>query len=126
MSRIFLDANILLEILFSRKLSNKCEALVSGPNNTYAISALTIHIVWYMAERYKLPTAPVDDLLSVWEVLSVTDKTIEAARKRYDGKDFEDCLQAICAEAGNCNEIITIDSKFKEHSNTNLPVMTLK
>jgi predicted nucleic acid-binding protein len=87
---------------------------------------LTIHIVWYMAERYKLQTKPVDDLLSVWEVLDITDQTVQVAKQRYDGRDFEDCLQAACAEAYGCDEIVTIDAGFKLNSKTNVPVTVLK
>ena len=126
MKQVFLDANILLEILLNRKLANKCESLIRDPSNKYAISSITVHIVWYMAERYKLQTQAIDDMLSVWIILPVTDHTVQIARNRYDGKDFEDCLQAACAEAGNYEEIITVDKHFKAHSHTNLPVTVLE
>jgi predicted nucleic acid-binding protein len=79
-----------------------------------------------MAERYKVQTEVVDNLLSVWEVLPITEKTTYIARIRYDGKDFEDCLQAISAEEAMCDEIITIDSHFKDYSHTELPVLVIK
>ena len=126
MKRIFLDANILLEILFDRKLAAECRSLVSSPSNEYAISVITVHIVWYMAEKYKLQTQLIDDLLSVWVILPVTDQIIQVSRGRYNGKDFEDCLQAACAESGNYDEIITIDKHFQVHSHTELPVTVLR
>lgn len=122
MIRSFIDANVLLEILFARKLSAQCEQLLSSPAKEYAISALTLHIVWYMAERYKLSPANVSDMLSVFTILPLTEDTIELASKRYDWKDFEDCLQAACAETNDCQEIITIDKLFQEYSHTSLPV----
>ncbi len=126
MKHVFIDANVLLEILFDRKLSDKCQSLIQDPDNQYSISALTVHIVWYMAERYKVNTEAVDSLLSVWEVLPITEKTTSTARIRYDGKDFEDCLQAISAEEAVCDEIITIDGHFKDYSHTELPVLIIK
>jgi predicted nucleic acid-binding protein len=124
MKRIFLDANILLEILFDRRLAAECRSVVN-PSNEYAISVITVHIVWYMAEKYKLQTQLIDDLLSVWVILPVTDQIIQVSRNRYDGKDFEDCLQAACAESGNYDEIITIDKHFQTHSHTELSVRVL-
>jgi predicted nucleic acid-binding protein len=122
MSRVLLDANVLLEILFERRLAGKCQRLLRDPSREYAISAITVHIIWYMAERYKFPASSVDDLLSTWIILPVTEPIIDTARGRYDGKDFEDCLQAACAEAGLCKEIITIDKHFKAHSHSRLAV----
>lgn len=126
MKSIFLDTNILLEILFNRRLASKCESVVRDKSNKYAVSVITVHIVWYMAERYKLPIELTDDFLSVWDVLPATNQTLQQARIKYDGKDFEDCLQAACAEASNCAEIITIDKHFKSYSHTQLPVKVLK
>lgn len=125
MKRSFIDANILLEILFARKLSPECEQLLSDPSKTYAISALTLHIIWHMAERYKLSPTNVSDVLSVFTILPLAENTVELASERYGGKDFEDCLQAACAETNDCQEIITIDKHFQEYSHTSLPVVVV-
>lgn len=122
MKRSFVDANVLLEILFARRLSAQCEQLLSDPSKVYAISALTLHIIWYMAERHKLSPANVGDMLSVFTVLPLDEDAIELATKRYDGRDFEDCLQAACAETNDCQEIFTIDKHFQEYSHTSLTV----
>ncbi|HUB94051.1 MAG TPA: PIN domain-containing protein [Verrucomicrobiae bacterium] len=122
MTRTLVDANVLLEVLFARKLSIQCEQLLSDPIKEYTISALTLHIIWYMAERYRLPSDNVADVLSVLTILPISDDTIALANKWYDGKDFEDCLQAACAETNDCQEIITIDKHFQEYSHTSLPV----
>src|ERR1039458_9446080 len=122
MKRVFLDANVLLEILLNRARAAKCESLIRDPSNEYAISALTVHIVWYMAERNRLQTEQIDELLSVWIILPVNEQSVKLARGRYDKKDFEDCLQAACAELRNFDEIVTIDKNFHSHSHTTLPV----
>jgi predicted nucleic acid-binding protein len=122
MSRSFIDANVLLEILFARKLAAQCEQLLGSPSKVYAVSALTLHIIWYMTERYKLSPANVSDVLSVFTILPLTEDAVELASKRYNGKDFEDCLQAACAETNDCQEIITIDKHFQEHSHSTLTV----
>ncbi len=114
MRRSLIDANMLLEILFNRRLSYKCEQLLSDPTKEYAISDLTLHIIWYMAERHKLSSVNIVDILSVLSVLPLFEDAIALANKRYDGKDFEDCLQAACAETNDFREIITIDKHFQE------------
>jgi predicted nucleic acid-binding protein len=122
MKRLFIDANVLIEILLDRRLSQQCIQMLEDTSQQYVISALTVHIVWYIAEKYSLNQSKVDEMLSIWEVLPVTANSTKAARERYNGKDFEDCLQAVCAEAGDCDLIVTIDKKFQRHSRTNLPV----
>lgn len=123
MNRSFIDANVLLEILFARKLAAQCEQLLGNPSKVYVVSALTLHIIWYMAERYNLSPANISDVLSVFTILPLAEETVELASGRYDGKDFEDCLQAACAETNDCQEIITIDKHFQEHSHSVLPVI---
>jgi predicted nucleic acid-binding protein len=120
--RTFIDANVLLEVLLNRQLAEQCISILSDPSGQYGISALTVHIVWYIAERYKLDKDRVDGTLSPWEILPIASHTLKAARSRYDGKDFEDCLQAVCAEEEGYDEIVTIDKNFRRHSNTILPV----
>jgi predicted nucleic acid-binding protein len=126
MGRSLIDANVLLEILFARRLMNKCEQLLSDPSKEYAISALTLHIIWYMAERHKLSSSNIIDMLSVLTMLPLSEDAIALSNKRYDRKDFEDCLQAACAETNDCQEIITIDKHFQEHSHTSLPVLMVE
>jgi predicted nucleic acid-binding protein len=123
MNRSFIDANILLEILFARKLSAQCEQLLSDPSKEFTISALTFHIIWYLSERHNLSRSHVADMLSVFTILPLTEETIELAGERYDGKDFEDCFQAACAETNDCREIITIDKNFQKYSHTSLTVI---
>jgi predicted nucleic acid-binding protein len=120
------DANVLLEILFARRLLDQCEHLLSDPSKEYAISALTLHIIWYMGERHKLSSDHIIDMLSVLTILPLAEDAIALANKRYDGKDFEDCLQAACAETNHCEEIITIDKHFQEYSHTLLSVLMVE
>lgn len=126
MKRIFIDANILIEILMSRRLANNCVLMLQDASRQYTISALTVHIVWYIAEKYSIDQKLVDEILTGWEILPITQDIIKSARERYDGKDFEDCLQAVCAEVGDCESIITIDKQFQQHSSTNLSVILIQ
>jgi predicted nucleic acid-binding protein len=66
------------------------------------------------------------DMLSALVTLPITKQAILVANQRYDMKDFEDCLQATCAETNDCQEIITIDKHFQEYSYTTLPVVIVE
>lgn len=121
-----LDANIVIEVLMNRKKANACLEIIENYPKNHTISSLTIHIIWYFAEKYKLPKNQVEKLLGVWaNTLSLNDLVIQLAQKRYDGNDFEDCLQAASAEIGGCDEIITLDKNFQTRSKTKLKVTVL-
>lgn len=124
-AKTLLDANVLLEILLDRSLAPQCTQLLLTGTGQFAISALTVHIVWYIAERYHLDTAGVSEFLTQWEIVPISQEATALAQKRYDGKDFEDCLQAASAETSDCDCIVTIDKKFLQHSHSTLPVTVI-
>jgi predicted nucleic-acid-binding protein len=120
--RTLLDTNVILEILLNRRLASQCLKLLEDTSCQYGISVLTVHIVWYIAEKYKLDQSKVDDSLSAWEILPMTAQTIKKAQQRYSGEDFEDCIQAVCAEEAEYSSILTIDKNFRQRSATLLSV----
>ncbi len=120
--RVFLDASFLMEIIMARQKQTVCIKVLKGIRGTYFVSALTPHICYYFREKYKLDRAPIDNLLADLGVLPIDQSMVRVAQNRYDGKDFEDCLQAACAEAGGCAEILTLDKNFQNNSGTKLKV----
>ena len=125
MNQTFVDANVLLEIILDRRLARQSNAVLRDISKSYVISALTVHIVWYIAERYRSDRKVVDDVISAFTIAPVTGRTVSVARLRYSGKDFEDCIQAVCAEESGCRQIITIDKNFQKYSATTLPVSVI-
>lgn len=123
MSRVLVDANILMEILFQRSKMKRVSKLLRDPAHEYFISTLTVHILYYFAERDKnISWDFVAELIGICGQLPVSLSAVGLAQQRYDGRDFEDCLQAAVAELGGCREILTLDTHFKECSNTKLVV----
>ncbi len=84
-----------------------------------------MHILYYFAEVEGIDRAFVARLADLADRLPITAAMVTKAQERYKGKDFEDCLQAACAEAGGCEEIITLDKRFAKDSSTKLRVRVI-
>ena len=131
--RLFLDTNIIVDLLDIRR-SNSAFSLkvleVAVFNNfEIAISEDILTTVYYVTKkeiaRKKLLSffEMIDDEFNVLNFKKgVVKKAIKLCQK--NGKlDFEDVLQAVCAEKNNCDMIITNDKKFPQ---LKIPVMTIK
>ena len=122
MRRIFIDTSVFMEVLFGRQGIEKCVSLLSVEDATYYGSTLSAHILYYFGEKGDRTSGEIEAVLNLGKLLPLEVSSVNLARQRYRGADFEDCLQAACAEGGNCDEIITLDKNFKYHSRTSLKV----
>ena len=116
MTKLFLDANILLEVMMVRSKLKKIGRILHEPKYEFYVSTLSVHILYYFAELEGIERSFVKKL---------TTDMVTKAQDRYDGKDFEDCLQATCAEAAGCDEILTLDKNFAKNSATKLKVIVI-
>ncbi len=127
-TKLFIDANILLEIMFTRSKMQQVSTLLHDDRFEFYISSLTVHILYYFAEVEKVDREWVKNLAGLAAWLPITTAMVEEAQRRYavtGGKDFEDCLQAACAEFSDCAGIVSLDKRFGRHSATKLPVDVL-
>lgn len=116
MNEIFLDANILMEILFQRSKYSQIKDIFGNYSNFY-ISFLTVHILMYYTEIEKLEPANTWKLLENLTILENNQNTFDFAKKIYDGKDFEDCLQVATCLNNNTKNFLTLDKNLaKKHS----------
>lgn len=105
---IFVDANVLLEVILKRAKADICEAyLSSGPDK--AISILTLDLVMYFIERDKIHWEPVKHFLESFVWLPVTDADAQWAYVNFKGDDFEDAIQVACALREGCERFATLD-----------------
>jgi predicted nucleic-acid-binding protein len=125
MSRLFVDANILMEIMMSRSKTEQISTIFHNSEYEFFISTLTVHIMYYFAEVESIERSFVRKLVDLAQHLPVNEKMIALAQQRYSGKDFEDCVQAACAELTGCNEILSLDKKFHQNSGTKLKVILI-
>jgi len=125
MTNTFIDASVLMELMFKRQ---KFEAVVNSltePDKRFYATGLSVHLLYHFGQKAGLSTEVIAKTAALAEILPLDGSTVKLAQLRYTGKDFEDCLQAACAEAGKCDEIITLDRNFKKHSGTKLKVTVL-
>jgi predicted nucleic acid-binding protein len=123
---IFVDANVIIEVLLNRRRRRICEKSLSIPSATYHLSALSVHLVYHFCELDRVDPGLAKLVIDRLNILPVTAADVSMAQSRYKGKDFEDCLQASCAEANQCGEILTLDGSFAKLASAKLPVKVIR
>ena len=125
LERIFIDASVVFDVAFWRNKADRAAICLANPAADFVISPITIHLLYYFCERDNYATKQVQAFLDEFEVAPLTQAMVRVAQNRYPGRDFEDCLQAACAEAAGCDKIVTADTNFERDSGTRLPVIVL-
>ena len=129
--RVFLDTNVIMDILVAGRPSSEASAKVAGLNLLggdndfrFCVSALSIADVVYSARKYisgKELMARVDWMRRNWKVLELSVFNIYNALESKC-PDFEDAMQISIAES-DCDVIVTNNTKhFKGY--TALEVVT--
>lgn len=130
MNRLFIDTNILLDLLGERKpfydSAAKLATLADLKNITLIASPLSFTTVEYILCKYESHLAVMNKLRKfkiICEVCEVNEETIEKSLNS-SFKDFEDAVQYYAALQANCNIILTRNGK--DFKNSKLPVMTVE
>lgn len=106
--KVFLDANILLEIIFQRKNHRTSrKVIVENYGNLY-ISALTAHLVVYFSSSI-ISLTEAHTFLEDFEILPLEEDNFNWAYLNIKDKDFEDALQIATAIKHNQNIFYTYD-----------------
>lgn len=112
-NKIFLDANMLIEILHKRERSSDVESLMDNLVKKAYISALTAHLVVHFTPK-GLPMYAVRRFLDDFIVLDLCKDDFEWAFDNKLDDDFEDALQLAIAVRNGCEEFITLDERLAE------------
>lgn len=130
MINIFLDTNIVLDFILKREGFSEEAAIIFDLGERkklqLCLSSLSINNIDYViskVESKKKSREIVIKLLSLVEVLSVGESTIEKAAMS-EFKDFEDAIQNYCAEEGGLYHILT--RNLKDYKKSNLSIQTPK
>lgn len=108
---IFLDANILLEILLERKNDKVARRFIKNNAGHLAISALTAHLVVHFGS--KVVDLPIlRQFLGDYYMLEMTYMDFDWAFNNARSSDFEDALQLAIAIRNGCNEFVTFESQL--------------
>ena len=128
MSRIFLDSNVILDLLGERvpffDSIAKVATLADQKKLTIIVSPLSFTTIDYVLNKYESSQSVLNKLRKfkiICEICEVNEETIDKALNS-NFKDFEDAVQYFTALQSNCSIIITRNGKnFK---NSTIPVMT--
>ncbi|MCF8347306.1 MAG: PIN domain-containing protein [Bacteroidales bacterium] len=126
--RIFLDTNVVLDLLGEREpyynSAAKIATLADKGEIDLIVSALTYSTVYYLLSRVedkKLVKEKLRKFKVIAETSDLTDKIVDKGLSS-NFSDFEDSLQYYCAIKMDCKILITRNSKdFKE---SEIPVLT--
>ena len=126
--RIFLDTNVVLDLLGEREpfydAAAKITTLADKGKIDLIVSALTYSTVYYLLSKFEdkeLVREKIRKFKVVAKTSDLTDRVVDKAlSSKYS--DFEDALQYYCAVKRDCKILITRNGKdFKE---SEIPVLT--
>lgn len=126
--KIFLDTNVILDLILGREGEGFAREILEKRINKdferICISFLTVADTAFVIRKMK--TEEIKDILRnlsrICNILPMNDMQILDALK-CKSPDFEDNLQIICAEYGECDVILTNNVRhFKDY--TDIPVLT--
>ena len=125
---ILIDANILLNYFFHRDPGYKYAEFILQKCADNAVSGYiafhSVSIIWYMLR--KLPDVErrniMKQLLTIVKVTCTNHNEVQQALDRVEFKDFEDCLQDMCALEVAADFLVT--DNVKDFSNATTKVIS--
>ena len=106
MAKIFLDANIFIDLVEERKSTDRKQLYT---HDLY-LSPLSIHILTYLY-KYKIPDERLANIEMFFELIPFnTQITVEALEGPT--ADFEDNVQLTSASTAQCDVFLTSDEKL--------------
>ena len=130
MTKLFLDSDVLLDLLldrqpFSKDIVELIETSIDSDIKLYSspVSITNIHYIIGRLENQKKADSQIKKILKIVSIENIGQKVIDiASSSRF--KDFEDSVQNYCAAESGHRMIITRNTKdFKE---SELSILTPK
>ena len=128
MTKLFLDTNIILDLLAERnpfyQPIAKLATLADQKKLIFCASPISFTTVDYVLTKFESAKSVISKLRKfkiICQVCEINEETVEKALNS-DFHDFEDALQYFSAVQANCSIIITRNGK--DFKNSTIPVMT--
>jgi len=119
LKKIFLDTNVILDLLDSDRIHHLATLKVIEKaildNYQIVISEDMLTTIFYIVKNKVATLDFFGAIINEWEIASFGKKIIQEAIticKENSGVDFEDLLQCLCAKEHKCECLITNDKKF--------------
>ena len=124
---LFLDTNILIDFFDRRETSADAEAIFSfcsEDENQGIIASLSVSILFYVLRKKLSVNQRKEHIRSLVELFQVgsIDRDVVSAALDLDMKDFEDAMQAVCAQRNRAEWIIS--NNGKDFLNSPVPVIS--
>lgn len=114
-NKTFFDANVLIEVLESRKNSNLAISALRSMSSDNFISVLTGHIIMHVCKRVE--PSVLRNFLDDYTMLDFVPDDVVWAFENKRNEDFEDALQIAIAIRNGCSTFVTFDKKLaKDYS----------
>ncbi len=126
--RLFLDTNVVLDLLGEREpfyaSAAKIATLADKGNVNLIVSALSCSTIFYLLSKFEDSEAVKEKLRKFKVIVETSDLTDRIINKGLSSKftDFEDALHYHCAIKLDCNILITRNEK--DFKGSDIPVMT--
>lgn len=116
--KLLIDTNIFLDVLLKREPyyeASRHVLMLCEEKKIYGfLTASSVTDLFYLVRRLLHSTEEAYKALGcVLDIAKVLNVTNEDVLKAYliRARDFEDCLQAVCAKANGCDGIVTRNQK---------------
>ena len=108
---IFLDANVLIEVILARRQAPAARAFLAENSSNLHISALSAHLIVHFGKSIvELPV--LRKFLADYTILPLMDADFDWAFNNIRGDDYEDALQLAVAIRSGCYKFITLDKNL--------------
>ena len=127
-TKLFLDANVVLDLLGERdpfyKAVARIATLADKGKINLVVSALTYSIVFYLLSKFEDREVVKEKIRKFKVIAETSDLTDKILEKGLSSKfsDFEDALQYHCALMMNCDILITRNGK--DFKGSEIPVLS--
>jgi predicted nucleic acid-binding protein len=127
-TKLFLDANVVLDLLGERdpfyEAVARIATLADKGEINLVVSALTYSIVFYLLSKFEDKEVVKEKIRKFKVIAETSDLTDKILEKGLSSKfsDFEDALQYHCALMMNCDIVITRNGK--DFKGSEIPVLS--
>jgi predicted nucleic acid-binding protein len=109
---IFLDTNVLLELILpGRSRIKEVEKLIADYPEV-VISTLSIHLCWHFGRQAGVSDELIAAFVGTCQLVSLDPQDYYWAQNNQQGKDFEDALQIACSIRNACSPFFTMDRRL--------------
>lgn len=125
---IFLDTSVVLDLILLRKDKVILEELIRKMSQTdekYAVSMLTVHLVYYFAKKFGESLDKINDWFGAITILDLTEEDYLFVIANLNVEDMEDSLQIACSLRNICQKVLTSDRKMQKNYSKFIPIEIL-